>query len=216
VEKNPVPTLEVRALDLEVPSGRVLLKGVNERIEAGEAVLISGPSGSGKTTMFRALAGIWPFGRGVVRIPSMAKILFLPQKPYLPLGSLKDAVCYPGATTGVSDAAVMAALDACRLGHLKERLHESANWSMALSAGEQQRLAFARILLNRPDWVFMDEATSALDEDAEQHLYRLIQERLSSATIVSIAHRPTVSAFHRRRLRIEPDRQTITVSPLPG
>ncbi len=216
VEKNPVPALEVHGLDLAVPTGRMLLKGVNERIEAGEAVLISGPSGSGKTTLFRALAGIWPFGRGVVRIPSTARILFLPQKPYLPLGTLKDAVCYPGASGETSDAAVMEVLDACRLGHLRERLLEAANWSMVLSAGEQQRLAFARIFINRPDWVFMDEATSAVDEDTERHLYRSIRERLGKATIVSIAHRPTVSAFHHRRWEIEPDRQAITVSPIPG
>ncbi len=214
VEKNAVPALEVRGLDLTVPTGRVLLKGVNERIEAGEAVLITGPSGSGKTTLFRAMAGIWPFGHGTVRTPSEAKVLFLPQKPYLPLGRLKDAVCYPGAADGVSDASVIEVLEACRLGHLRERLHESANWSMALSAGEQQRLAFARILVNRPNWVFMDEATSAVDEDTERHLYQLVKERLQGVAILSIAHRATVSAFHHRQLHIEPGLQAITVSPL--
>ncbi len=216
VEQNTVPALEVRGLDLAIPTGRLLLKGVNERVEPGEAVLISGPSGSGKTTLFRALAGIWPFGRGTVRIPSRAKVLFLPQKPYLPLGTLKAAVCYPGAADGIGDAAVIEVLGACRLGHLKERLSESANWSLALSAGEQQRLGFARVLVNRPEWLFLDEATSALDEDTERHLYRLVQERLPDATVLSIAHRPTVSAFHDRRMQIEPDQQAITVSPLRG
>jgi len=210
------PALEVSGLELAVPTGRVLLKNVNERIEAGEKVLITGPSGSGKTTLFRALAGLWPFGRGTVRIPAGAKILFLPQKPYLPLGALKAVVCYPSAAEGVSDAVVLDALNACRLGHLQERLGESQNWSLALSAGEQQRVAFARVLVNRPDWLFLDEATSALDEDIERHLYQMLRERLPNATVISIAHRPTVAAFHQRRLELEPDRQTITASPIAG
>lgn len=214
VEQAGTPALEVAGLELAVPTGRVLLKNVNERIEAGEKVLISGPSGSGKTTLFRALAGLWPFGHGTVRIPADARVLFLPQKPYLPLGTLKAAVCYPGATDGVSDAAVHEVLDACRLGHLKERLQETENWSLALSTGEQQRLAFARVLLNRPNWVFLDEATSAVDEEMERHLYRVLRERLPNATVISIAHRPTVSAFHQRRLQLEPDRQAITASPI--
>ncbi|MGH2406219.1 MAG: ABC transporter ATP-binding protein/permease, partial [bacterium] len=212
VEENAARALEVRGLSLALPSGRTLLKDVNERIQAGESVLISGPSGSGKTTLFRALAGIWPFGRGSVRTPADAKVLFLPQKPYLPLGTLKEAISYPASADAVSDAAAVEILAACRLGHLTERLHESANWSLALSAGEQQRIGFARILVNRPDWVFLDEATSALDEDAERFLYRLVRERLPGVTLVSIAHRPTLGEFHGRRLHIEPERQAITAS----
>ncbi|MGQ0569233.1 MAG: ABC transporter ATP-binding protein/permease [Armatimonadota bacterium] len=214
VEQNGAPALEVRGLNLAVPTGRVLLKDVNERIEAGEQVLISGPSGSGKTTLFRALAGIWPFGRGTVRTPAGAKVLFLPQKPYLPLGTLKAAVCYPGPVDARSDGAVQEILDACRLGHLRDRLHESTNWSLALSGGEQQRLGFARILVNRPNWVYLDEATSAVDEETERHLYGLVRERLPGATVVSIAHRSTVAAFHQRRMRIDPDRQAITASAI--
>ncbi len=215
LEKNHAPVLEVRGLDLAIPTGRVLLRGVNERIEAGEAILITGPSGSGKTTLFRALAGIWPFGRGTVRTPSEAKVLFLPQKPYLPLGALKEAVCYPGEADGISDASVIEVLEACRLGHLKARLHEPANWSLVLSPGEQQRLGFARVLVNRPNWVFMDEATSAVDEETERHLYGLVRERVRGLTLLSIAHRTTVSAFHHRRLHIEPDKQAVTMVPLP-
>ncbi len=214
VEQNSVPALEVQGLELAVPTGRVLLKGVNERIDAGEKVLITGPSGSGKTTLFRALAGLWPFGSGTVRVPADAKVLFLPQKSYLPLGTLKAAVCYPGAADSVGDPEVLEILNACRLGHLNERLHESANWSLALSAGEQQRVGFARVLVNRPEWVFLDEATSALDEDTERHLYRLMAERLPRATVISIAHRPSVAAFHDRQMRIDPDRQAITLSPI--
>jgi putative ATP-binding cassette transporter len=183
---------------------------VNERITAGEKVLITGPSGSGKTTLFRALAGLWPFGTGTVRVPANARILFLPQKPYLPLGTLKSVLCYPESAEAVSDASVLEILDACMLGHLKERLHESTNWSMALSGGEQQRVGFARILTNKPDWVFLDEATSSLDEQTERHLYELLRERLPNATVISIAHRPEVEAFHTRRLRVEPDAQALT------
>ena len=214
VEQTGTPALEVTGLELAVPTGRVLLKNINERIEAGEKVLISGPSGSGKTTLFRAFAGLWPFGRGTVRIPAAARILFLPQKPYLPLGMLKGAVCYPRDADDVSDATAYEVLDACRLGHLGERLDESANWSLVLSAGEQQRLAFARVLINRPDWIFLDEATSAVDEEMERHLYQVLRERLPNATVISIAHRPTVAAFHQRRLQLEPDRQVITASPI--
>ena len=212
VEENAAPALEVRGLSLALPTGRTLLKDVNERIQKGETVLISGPSGSGKTTLFRALAGIWPFGRGTVRTPADAKVLFLPQKPYLPLGTLKEAMCYPGSADATTDAAATEILAACRLSHLVERLHETANWSLALSAGEQQRLSFARVLVNRPDWVFMDEATSALDEETERYLYRLVRERLRGATLVSIAHRPTLREFHDRQMHIEPDRQAITAS----
>jgi putative ATP-binding cassette transporter len=216
VERDTGRALEVRNLELTVPTGRVLLKGVNQEIAPGEAVLLSGPSGSGKSTLFRALAGIWPFGRGTVRIPRDAKILFLPQKPYLPLGTLKQAVCYPGPSEEVSDAIASEALEACRLEHLKGRLHESANWSLALSSGEQQRLGFARILINRPDWVFLDEATSAVDEETERHLYELIRERLKNVTMLSIAHRPTVTTIHQRRIQIEPERQAISAAPLPA
>jgi putative ATP-binding cassette transporter len=208
VGRAGAPVLEISGLELDLPTGRVLLKDVNERIEAGERVLITGPSGSGKTTLFRAFAGLWPFGRGTVRVPG-AKTLFLPQKPYLPLGTLKAAVCYPKSADDASDAQVREALERCRLEHLKERLDESQNWSLALSTGEQQRLAFARALINRPDWLFLDEATSAVDEDTERHLYQVLRERLPNATVVSIAHRTSVAAYHDRRLHLEPDRQAI-------
>ena len=210
VETNGAPVLEVKDLNLAVPTGRVLLKGVNTQITGGEKVLITGPSGSGKTTFFRALAGLWPFGTGTVRVPANAKILFLPQKPYLPLGTLKTVVCYPGGADAVADAAVLEILDACMLGHLKERLNESTNWSLALSGGEQQRVGFARVLTNAPDWVFLDEATSALDAEAERRLYDLLRERMPNATVISIAHRLDAEAFHTRELRVDPEAQALT------
>jgi putative ATP-binding cassette transporter len=131
-------------------------------------------------------------------------VLFLPQKPYLPVGTLKDALCYPDAPTAHSDIVCLDALSACGLGPLSPQLGETSNWSLTLSGGEQQRLAFARALLYRPDWLFLDEATSALDEDSEQKMYGLVKSRLPKTSIISIAHRPAVQAFHSRQVIIDP------------
>ena len=166
-------------------------------------MLLSGPSGIGKSTLFRALAGIWPFGRGRIEFPPDARVLFLPQKPYLPLGSLRGVVSYPSGPGAYTVAEVTQALERCGLVHLVPLLDEAHRWSQRLSPGEQQRLAFARVLLNRPQWVFLDEATSALDEELERHLYQLLRTTLPRTTLVSIAHRPTVAAFHERVLRLE-------------
>ena len=200
---------DARALTLAdvgvtLPDGTVLLRSVCLTIERGSAVLIQGPSGSGKTTLFRVLAGIWPFGHGLVTLPEGARILFLPQRPYLPIGTLREALSYPEKPGMETDRAFTDALRTCRLQHLTERLDESSNWTMALSPGEQQRLAFARALIYRPEWLFLDEASSALDEATEAELYRLLKERLPEATIVSIAHKLTVDRFHDRRVIIDP------------
>jgi putative ATP-binding cassette transporter len=169
----------------------------------GERVLISGPSGSGKSTLFRALAGIWPYGKGQVTVPKDAKILFLPQKPYIPIGTLSEAVAYPAAPGAFGADAIREALAASKLEPLADRLDETRNWTLALSLGEQQRLALARALLHRPDFLFLDEATSSLDEATEAYLYGLLKERLPQAAIVSIAHRPTVAAHHDRRYLLD-------------
>jgi putative ATP-binding cassette transporter len=205
VQRDGEPTVRAEHLDLVLPNGRVILADTGFTIAPGERIVVAGASGSGKSTLFRALAGIWPFGRGRVRFPGNARVLFLPQKPYIPIGSLRDAVTYPGAADDFGDAAIRAALVDVGLGALLERLDERQNWSLQLSGGEQQRLAIARTLLHRPDWLFLDEATAALDEASERHLYGLLEQRLAGATIVSIAHRPTVAAFHRRRFSFEPD-----------
>ncbi|NKE47906.1 ABC transporter ATP-binding protein/permease [Roseomonas frigidaquae] len=185
---------------LSLPDGRVLMRDVALRLEKGQAVLISGASGSGKSTLFRALAGIWPFGAGAVHVPAGARALFLPQRPYLPLGSLRRAVCYPLDAALVPDAEVRAALEDVGLARLLDRLDVEDVWDRRLSGGEQQRLAFARALLTRPDFLFLDEATASLDPAAEAAMYRLVTERLPETGILSIAHRPAVAEFHGTRL----------------
>jgi putative ATP-binding cassette transporter len=175
-------------------------------VAPGEAVLINGPSGSGKSTLFRAIAGIWPFGSGAISLPQDARALFLPQRPYLPLGTLKRAVCYPEDEARFSDAEVVAALGEAGLGHLAPRLAESDSWGQRLSGGEQQRLSFARAFLLRPDWLFLDEATASLDPEAEDALHENLERILPGVTMLSIAHRPAVARFHDRVLRVEDGR----------
>ncbi len=204
VESTGESAIAARDLEVALPDGRVLLGHVECSLRRGQHVLLSGPSGSGKSTLFRALAGIWPFGRGRVQVPAGASTLFLPQRPYLPLGSLRDVVAYPRGAAAVSDAAIKNALERCGLESLTGSLDEEHRWSQRLSPGEQQRLAFARVLINKPDWLFLDEATSALDEELERKVYTLVREQLPDTTLVSIAHRPSVAGFHHRRLRIEP------------
>jgi putative ATP-binding cassette transporter len=204
------PMLALDGVDLNLPDGAPLLRDINLAVRRGEAVVLRGPSGSGKTTLFRALAGLWPFGRGRIATPSEGeRVLFLPQKPYLPIGSLKDALCYPDPSDRSADSDCRAALEACGLWHLSRRLNETANWSLVLSGGEQQRLGFARALVYRPDWLFLDEATSALDEPAEKHMYELLRQRLPGATVVSIAHRSAVAAFHDRQITVDPAEQRV-------
>jgi putative ATP-binding cassette transporter len=169
-------------------------------LSPGETTLLTGTSGSGKSTLFRALAGIWPFGEGEVRTPEGARLMLLPQRPYLPMGTLRQATTYPDASGRHDDAAIRAALEAARLPYLAARLDEEAPWAQTLSLGEQQRIAIARALLAKPDWLFLDEATAALDEPTEAALYRMLRQHLPDTTLVSIGHRSTLEAFHQRRL----------------
>ncbi|HTI56085.1 MAG TPA: ABC transporter ATP-binding protein/permease [Verrucomicrobiae bacterium] len=198
-------SLTLDRVNLALPGGRSLMEGVSFEIRPGDTALISGPSGAGKSTLFRAIAGIWPFGRGDVRLPRDGRVLFLPQKPYLPIGTLREVVSYPTPLAGVSDAALRQALEAVGLPELVGRLDESAHWALALSPGEQQRIAFARALVQNPEWLFLDEATSALDEETEAGLYGLLRERLPRTTVVSVGHRSTLRAFHARRLVVTPN-----------
>ena len=190
-------------LDLALPTGQTLLKDLNLTLPKGAWTLISGSSGSGKSTLFRALAGIWPFGQGRVLIPAGARVLFLPQKPYLPSATLREAVKYPDENSKATDADVVEALEAARLGHLADRLDEEAHWSNMLSGGEQQRLAIARALVFKPDWLFLDEATASLDEANEAAVYSVLKERLPQATVVSIGHRPSLRQWHETHLELK-------------
>ena len=191
-------------LALDLPGGQTLLDAPSLTFAAGQSVLISGRSGLGKSTIFRALAGIWPFGRGTVAAPP-GESLFLPQRPYLPLGSLRTAACYPAAPADFDAAAVAAALDDVGLGHLTPRLEVEDSWGQRLSGGEQQRLAIARALLIKPAWLFLDEATSSLDPEAELELYALLRTRLPDTAIISIAHRVALAPLHARHLVLKRD-----------
>jgi vitamin B12/bleomycin/antimicrobial peptide transport system ATP-binding/permease protein len=208
--------LTLEDAEVRLPNGTVLLDNVDLVIRQGERVALTGPSGSGKTTLFRVLAGLWPFGRGRLGLPKGARVLFLPQKPYLPIGSLKEVLSYPEPADRYGDEACRKALDACGMGHLAGRLDETANWPLVLSGGEQQRLAFARPLLYRPDWLFLDEASAALDAPTERHMYELLQRQLPGATIVSVAHRPEVVSLHGRQLAIDPGTHRLASSATPA
>lgn len=198
-EANDVAGREVA---LALPDGRPLSRVGEFLFEPGARWMVRGPSGVGKSTLLRAIAGLWPFGRGEVSLPTGARVMFMPQKSYLGDGTLREAMSYPGDPDATDDATLKQLLYDCRLPHLADRLDEAARWSHRLSPGEQQRLAFARALLYQPDILFMDESSSALDNDTEAHLYQLIIDRLPACTVVSVAHRTTLEAFHPNTLHV--------------
>jgi vitamin B12/bleomycin/antimicrobial peptide transport system ATP-binding/permease protein len=196
----------VEDLAVRLPSGEPIVAAERLTFPASERVLVTGPSGAGKSILFRAIAGIWPFGSGRVTVPKGAKMMLLPQRPYFPVATLAQAVGYPAEAGTFDDARVGEALAAVGLPQLAGRLGEEAHWNRMLSLGEQQRLGIARALLHAPQYLFLDEATASLDEAAETALYRLLQERLKGATIVSIGHRSTLGAFHRGRIELVSER----------
>ena len=193
VEKNNVGAILIERLTLNLPDGQALTTELSVDIQAGQHILIAGPSGCGKSTLVRAIAGIWPYGSGNIEIPKSWKLLFLPQKSYLPIGTLRAAVAYPASEKTYTDLAIQHYFDLCKLPHLKQQLDHVDNWSQRLSPGEQQRVAFVRALLTRPDVLFMDEASSALDTETEDMVYQLIVQELPEAAIVSVAHRESVA-----------------------
>ncbi len=203
-EDGDAPALTVDNVDLTLPEGKALVTGITLALAPGESALLSGPSGIGKSTLIRAIAGIWPFGRGEIRIPP-GRALFLPQKPYLPIGTLREVVSYPTPAGGLDDQALRKALADVGLPELADRLDEAGNWALQLSPGEQQRIAFARAIVQKPDWLFLDEATSAVDEAAETRLYQLVRDRLRGTAVLSVGHRSTLRAFHGRQLVVKPN-----------
>jgi len=201
---RPAPSgdaLQVRGLTLSLPNGRNLLEDADITFVPGHSIVVTGRSGSGKSTLFRALAGIWPFGSGSIQMPA-ASTLFLPQRPYIPLGTLRRVISYPAAPETYDQAAYAQALADAGLAELEPHLDEDDNWPQRLSGGEQQRVALARALLAKPAWLFMDEATASLDPESEDDLYRILKRRLPGTTIISIAHRPSVAAYHDEKLTL--------------
>jgi putative ATP-binding cassette transporter len=195
--------LVLRHLGLTRPDGEMLVAEAEVEIRRPERVLIRGQSGSGKSTIMRAVAGVWPWGRGDIHLPS-GNIMFMPQKPYFPLGTLREVLNYPAAPPDVTDEQLREALHKVGLDHLRDRLDEQARWDLNLSGGEQQGVAFARAVVHRPDWVFLDEATSALDEAGQEKVMKLLIEELPETSLVSIGHRPGLEAFHTRELTLVP------------
>nr|WP_320146722.1 ABC transporter ATP-binding protein/permease [uncultured Anaeromusa sp.] len=200
----PADQLRVQSLCLTTPSGEPLLHNLNLQLHAGDHLFITGPSGCGKSTLFKALSGLWPFGQGQLSLPPAETLLFLPQKPYLPSGTLRTALVYPQSQNKFSDTRLREVLRQCRLENWAADLEATNVWEQTLSPGEQQRLAFARALLLQPRWLFLDEATSALDAASEEAMYRLLQTQLPHTTLISISHRQALVAYHRLQLQLSP------------
>ncbi|WP_439820680.1 ABC transporter ATP-binding protein/permease [Pseudomonas sp. HLG18] len=200
--QNQGSELKVHNLGLDLADGRHLLTSAHMTVEAGDRVMLSGRSGSGKSTLLRAMGHLWPAGHGSIRLPA-ARYLFLPQKPYLPIGTLREALNYPQPGDTYAPERYAQVLETCRLPHLVARLDEANHWQRMLSPGEQQRLAFARALLYAPHWLYMDEATSAMDEEDEATLYQALIDQLPGLSIVSVGHRSSLKRFHPRHVRID-------------
>jgi vitamin B12/bleomycin/antimicrobial peptide transport system ATP-binding/permease protein len=223
VERDPECSISAMALDLTKPCGSPLLKIETLELIAGQSTLVTGRSGTGKSSLLRVLAGIWPHAQGRIEIPAGTRLLVLPQRPYLPEGSLRDAITFPRVLPVSEDARVAALLTGVGLSELAHRLDERAHWQQRLSLGEQQRLTVIRAILFEPNWLLLDEATASLDEPAERMVYALLRERLPRATIVSVGHRSTLRALHDRDIDIDklraceaipcPDRGTLQPQP---
>ena len=198
------PELEISSLNISLPTGRELLKKLSLQLQNSKSLLVTGSSGCGKSTLLRTLAGIWAHASGKIAFPSNSRVMFLPQKPYLPLGTLRRALIYPAAESdSPPDDKLKKVLQLVELPTLIDKLDVADDWSRILSLGEQQRLAFARVLLSKPDYIFLDEATSALDEPREIEMYQIMREQLSKVTVVSVGHRSTLFNLHDVELNLD-------------
>jgi len=207
--------IDLDDIDLALPDGRHVLKNRHLELEPHQSVVLTGPSGSGKSTLFRAIGGIWPFAHGRISAPAGIRAMVVPAKPYIPISTLRAAVTYPAVAGTYSDDQIREALTAAHLGGLTGELDNEEVWSQRLSSGEQQRLALARAVLFRPDWLFLDEATSAVDEKLEAELYAMLAQRLPATTLVSIGHRSAVAGLHRRHIEMSPDGDHFTLREVP-
>ena len=203
LEEGDEDQIVIKHLDVELPTGKLQISANDVVIKHGEKVLVKGRTGAGKTTVFRVLSGIWPFGDGEIVLPKGKKVIVLPQKPYFPIGSLADAITYPEPAGTYSREDMVKALQLVGMADYAARLDEEGHWNMMCSGGEQQRLAIARALLYKPDYMFFDEATASMDEPSEMELYTMLNEEMADATIISIGHRSSLAQFHNRTLFAE-------------
>ena len=199
---HPEGCLAFQGVRILLPDGHIIIEEASASFKPGDRVLIVGETGAGKSTLFRAVAGLWPWGSGIILTPPPESMAFLPQRPYLPLGTLRNAVTYPSPPDAFPVATVRQALERCDLGDLVDKLDRVERWDHELSLGEQERIAFARLLLHKPGWVFLDEATAALDEDSQHHIMGLFDAELKNTTVLSIGHRPDLAAYHTRTLQL--------------
>jgi putative ATP-binding cassette transporter len=214
IEESPDGSVHLDALSVAQHNGRVMIDEADTLIRKGEKVLLMGESGTGKSTLIRAVAGLWPWGSGRVRIPAEAKVAFLPQRPYMPLGTLRQVLCYPDDGESYPDEVLCTALARCGLRRLGARLDDEEKWDKLLSGGEQQRMAFVRLLVQRPDIAIMDEATSALDTDTQDSMMELFRKELADVTLISVAHRAELEDYHDRKLMLHRNASSVEMAPV--
>jgi putative ATP-binding cassette transporter len=222
VDEGEGAAIRLRDLTVTLDDGTAVLDDTDVAIQPGERVLVVGESGTGKSTLVRAIAGLWPWGDGRIEVQRGAKLMLLPQRPYIPIGSLRRAATYPDAADSRSVEEVAGAFERVGLGHLVERIDEEAPWDQTLSGGEKQRLAFARIFLHHPDIIVLDEATAALDPESQDRLMALLSDQPEKVTLISVGHRPELEVFHDRKIVLERRRgraklvSDVHLKPTPG
>ena len=202
ISESPDRTLKLVGLSVAQYNGRVMIDEADTSVAPGDRVLLTGESGTGKSTLIRAIAGLWPWGSGQVLLPAGARVAFMPQRAYIPNGTMRQVLLYPLGSGETPDATLVAALERCGLGHLAHRLDEEDRWDKQLSGGEQQRIGFARLLIQRPGVVIMDEATAALDVGSQASMMELFRNELKEATVISVGHRPELEEYHTRKLTL--------------